>query len=52
MEILLTYVESLSVVELALIVALLLFFIFQILFSLVLFRKPQSYEKESSNNVE
>ena len=46
MEILLTYVESLSVVELALIVALLLFFILQILFSLVLFRKPQSYEKK------
>lgn len=46
MEILLTYVESLSVVELALIVALLLFFLFQILFSLVLFRKPQSYEKK------
>ncbi|HHX31813.1 MAG TPA: glycosyltransferase [Bacteroidales bacterium] len=46
MNIFFSYFESLSIVELVLGASLLLFFIIQVLYSLILFRKPQAFEKK------
>jgi glycosyltransferase involved in cell wall biosynthesis len=46
MDIIISYIESFSIIEWVLSIALFLFFIIQILYSLVLFRKPPAYEKK------
>ena len=41
MDIIISYIESFSIIEWVLSIALFLFFLIQILYSLVLFRKPK-----------
>jgi cellulose synthase/poly-beta-1,6-N-acetylglucosamine synthase-like glycosyltransferase len=51
MDIIISYIESYSIIEWVLSITLFLFFLIQILYSLILFRKPQAYEKRREANI-
>ena len=51
MDIIFSYVESFSLIEWVLSTALLFCFLVQILYSIVLFRKPQAHEKKREEKI-